>query len=107
MCVCVVSRFSSFQLCNRMDRSPPGSSAHGILQARILEWVAMPSSWGSSQPREQTLVSYVSGIGRQVLYHSCHPGSLYVAFTQYLIFFTIVQLFVEYVCPLKLFEILH
>ena len=36
-------------LCNPMDYSPPGSSVHGILQARILEWVAMPSSRGSSQ----------------------------------------------------------
>ena len=36
--------------CNPMDCSPPGSSVHGILQARILEWVAMPSSRGSSQP---------------------------------------------------------
>ena len=35
-------------LCNPMDCSPPGSSAHGILQARILEWVSMPSSRGSS-----------------------------------------------------------
>ena len=38
-------------LCNPLDCSPPGSSAHGILQARILEWVAMPSSRGSFQPR--------------------------------------------------------
>ena len=37
-----------------MDCSPPGSSVHGILQARILEWVAMPSSGGSSHPRDQT-----------------------------------------------------
>ena len=43
--------------CNPMDRSPPGSSAHGILQARILEWVAMPSSKGSSQPRDRTFLS--------------------------------------------------
>ena len=35
----------------------PGSSVHGILQARILEWVAMPFSRGSSQPRDQTQVS--------------------------------------------------
>ena len=40
-----------------------------ILQARIREWVAMPSSRGSSQPRDQTDISYVSCIGRQVLYH--------------------------------------
>ena len=43
-----------------MDRSPPGSSVHGVLQARILEWVAMPSSRESSQPRDRTRVSYVS-----------------------------------------------
>ena len=41
----------------------------GFFQARILEWVAMPSSRGSSQPRDQTRVSYVSRTGRQVLYH--------------------------------------
>ena len=56
-------------LCNPMDYSPPGSSGHGILQARILEWVAMPSCRGSSQPRDGTPVSYVSCIGRWVLYH--------------------------------------
>ena len=41
----------------------------GILQARILGWVAMASSRGSSQPRDQTCDSYVSCIGRRVLYH--------------------------------------
>ena len=41
--------------------SPPGSSVHGILQARILEWVAMPFSRGSSQPRDRTQVSCVVG----------------------------------------------
>ena len=53
----------SFQLCptlsNPVDCSPPGSSVHGILQARKLEWVAMPFSRGSSQPRYQTQVSYI------------------------------------------------
>ena len=39
----------------------PGSSVHGILQAKILEWVAMPSSRGSSQPRDQTHVSVLAG----------------------------------------------
>ena len=47
-------------LCNPMDYSLPGSSVHGILQARILEWVAMPSSRGTSQPRDQTCVSWES-----------------------------------------------
>ena len=52
-----------------MDCSPPGSSVHGILQARILEWVAMPFSKGSSWPRDWTWISWVSCIGRQILYH--------------------------------------
>ena len=40
-------------LCNPVDCSLPGSSVHEIFQAKILEWVAMPSSRGSSQPRDQ------------------------------------------------------
>ena len=44
-------------LCDPMDCSPPASSVHRILQARILEWVAMPSSRGSSQPRDHTHIS--------------------------------------------------
>ena len=43
-CMCVKSLQPCLTLCNPMDCSPPGSSVHGILQARILEWVAMPSS---------------------------------------------------------------
>ena len=42
-------------LCNRMDYSPPGFSVHGIFQARILEWVPIPFSRGSSQAKDQTL----------------------------------------------------
>ena len=38
--------------CNPMDHSPPGSSVHGVLEARILEWIAMVSSRGSSRPRD-------------------------------------------------------
>ena len=48
-------------LCNLMDYSLPGSSVHGILQARILEWVAMPASRGASWPRNQTWVSCIAG----------------------------------------------
>jgi len=44
-----------------MDCSPPGSSVHGILQARVLEWVAIPFSRGSSQSRDQTQVSEIAG----------------------------------------------
>ena len=46
-------------LCNPMDCSPPHSSVHGILQARIVDWVAMPSSWGSSWSRDWTCISYI------------------------------------------------
>ena len=46
--------------CNLMDCNPPGSSVHGILQARILEWVAMPSSRRSSQLRDWTQVSWIA-----------------------------------------------
>ena len=53
-------------------------SVLGILQARILEWVATPSSRGSSQPKDQTQVSYISCIGRRVLYHSCLLGAILV-----------------------------
>ena len=49
--------------------NPPGSSVHGILQAQILEQVAISSSRGSSQLRDQTYTSYVSCIDKQVLYH--------------------------------------
>ena len=52
-----------------MDCIPPGSSVHGIFQARILEWVAISFSRGSSWPRDRTWVSCISCIGRQVLYH--------------------------------------
>ena len=55
-------------LCNPMDCSPSGSSVHGIVQARILEWVAISSSRESSQPMNQTHTSYVSFIGRQVFF---------------------------------------
>ena len=48
-------------LCDPMDCNPPGSSVHGILQARILEWVAISFSRGSSQPRDRTRVSRIVG----------------------------------------------
>ena len=53
VCVHAMSLQSCPTLRNSMDCSPPGSSVHGILQAGILEWVAMSSSRGSSQPKDQ------------------------------------------------------
>ena len=79
---CLVSQFHLWErvcvpaqscptFCDPIDCSPPGSSVHGILQARILEWVAMPSSRGSSPPQGSNLclLPFVSGISRQALYY--------------------------------------
>ena len=59
--LCVRVAQSCLTLCNPMDWSPPGSSVHGILQTRILEWVAISFSRGSSQLREQAQVSCIAG----------------------------------------------
>ena len=53
--------YSHPTLWNPMDCSPPGSSVHRILQARILEWIAISFSSGSSQPRDRSLVSWIAG----------------------------------------------
>ena len=74
-CKCAKSLQSCPILCDPVDCSPPGFSVHGIFQARILEWVATPSSKGSSRPRDRTRVSYISCIGRWFLYHQHHLGS--------------------------------
>ena len=58
-----------------MDCRPPGSSVHGILQAKVLEWVAISSSRRSSWPRDQTCISFVSCFGRQVPHCECHLGN--------------------------------
>ena len=52
---------SCLTLCSPMDCSLPSFSDHGIHQARILEWVAIPFSGGSSQPRDPTWVTYFAG----------------------------------------------
>ena len=63
-----VIMLSCAQLCPTLC-NPPGSSVHGIFQARILEQVAISYSRGSSQPMDQTWVSFVSCTGRWILYH--------------------------------------
>ena len=62
-------------LCSPVDCSPPGSSVHGILQARVLEWVAISFSRGSPRPRDRTCVPCVSCIGRWILSQLGHRGS--------------------------------
>ena len=60
-CMHVISLQPCLTLCNPLDYNLPGSSVHGILQARILEWGAIPFSKGSSQPRNRTRVSCIVG----------------------------------------------
>ena len=71
-------------LCNMMDCSPPGSSVHKISQARILEWVAIPFSSGSSQPMDRTQISYIAG----KFFISVLPGKPIII----IIFYPLVQL---------------
>ena len=64
-------------LCDQMDCSPPGSSVHGIYQARILEWVAISSFMRSFHPRNQTHIPCISPTDKWILYHwatweACH-----------------------------------
>ena len=66
-------------LCNPTGCSLPGSSVHGSLQARILEWVAISSSKGSSQPRDGICVSFVSCIARQILEPLGKPWKVYIS----------------------------
>ena len=61
LCCAVFSRSGVSDSLWPVDCSPPGSSVHGILQARTLEWVAMPSSRGSPQPRDQSQGSCTAG----------------------------------------------
>ena len=85
VCVCVclcayvcLSTQSWLTLCDPMDCSPPGFSFYGIFPARILEWVAITSSRGFSQPRDWTHISCISCIGRWILTHAAiqPPGKL-------------------------------
>ena len=68
-----VKFLSRVRLCNPMDCSLPGSSIHGIFQARILEWVNISFSRRSSRPRDWPRVSHI--VGRQTLYRLSDQGS--------------------------------
>ena len=77
-------------LCQSMNCSPPGSSDHGILQAKILQWAAISYSRGSSQPRDQTCVSCISCIGRWILYSWHNQGMGNSFFFKYLFIYLAV-----------------
>ena len=67
--------FSHVQLCEAMDYSLPGCSAHGVFQARILEWVAISYSRASSRPTDQTHISRITCFGRWIPLPLCRLGS--------------------------------
>ena len=67
--LCFKSLLSCLTLRDPVDCSPPGSSVHGVLWARTLQWVAMPSSRVFSQPRDRSQVSCIFCIGKQIPYH--------------------------------------
>ena len=75
MVSCVLVTESCMAPGDPMDCSLRGSSVWGILKARILEWVAIPFSRGSSQTRDQTHISYLSCIRRQIFCYLCHQQS--------------------------------
>ena len=72
-CVCTCATCPT--LCDPIGCSPPGSSVHGVFQARIPQWVAISSSRGSSQSWDQIQISCVSCIGRKILYHCTTWGA--------------------------------
>ena len=72
---CVLVTQSCLSLCNPMDSRLPGSSIREILQASILEWVAIPFSRGSSPPRDQTWVSCIAGILLREVAGGCARGT--------------------------------
>ena len=89
LCVCSVAHLRACKslklcptLCGPVDCSLPGSSAHGIFQARILEWVAISYSGGSFGPKGQTQVFCVSCIGKRILYHWVTGEALLITTTR-------------------------
>ena len=88
-------------LCDPMACSPPCSSVHGIFRARVLEWVAIPFSRGSSQPRDQT---HVSCIADGILSHLSHTAQTqvlskyFIQLTQGLHDCALDQIFYKHTC---------
>ena len=83
MCVHAKSIQSCPTLCDPMDYSLPGSSVRGILQARILEWVAISFTRGSSRPRDPTRVSLCLLHCRRVLHRYSHLNDMYQTANSY------------------------
>ena len=91
MHVCMLSHFCRVWLCDPVYCGLPGSSVHGILQARILEWVAMPSSRGSSRPRDWPCVSLVNLHGQVDSLPSAPPGKTFPPIIQLYIYVFVIM----------------
>ena len=78
LCVCAKLLQSCPTLCDPMDCSPPGSSVYGILQAKIMEWVAMPFFRDLSNPGVEPTFFTSPVLERQVLHHQCHLRCLFM-----------------------------
>ena len=95
---CVLVAQSCLTLCNPMDCRPPGPSVHGISQARILEWVAIHFSRGSSWPRDQTQVSRLSNWAHTLRAHThthTHTHkSTYIIYNTYMCVCSYINMYV-------------
>ena len=91
-CMCVQSVYSCLTLYNFMNCSSPGSSVHGILQVRILEWISMLSSKESSRPRDGAHVSYISCTAGGFFYPLSHLGSSQLYTQMYILFFRLFSI---------------
>ena len=91
VCVHAKSLQSCPTLCDPVDCSLPGFPVHGILQARILEWAAVPSSRGSSPPRDQTQVSSACCTSGQILYHGAPKEAQMVRTVDCFLCFTTIE----------------
>ena len=89
-----VSRSACPTLCDPVDCSPPGSSDHGILQATILEWVALPPSRGSPWPRDPSHLGLLHC--RQFLYHLSHQGMAWMAIKKWGYFFPSISMVLNF-----------
>ena len=88
---------SCLTLCDSTDCSPPGSSVHGILQARIREWVATPSSRGSSPPRGCTQISHMAG--RIFTIWATREAQTFLNLLLIILFFGLAWIHVGRLCP--------
>ena len=105
---------SCLTVCDPVHCSPPGSSIHGVLQARILEWVAVSFSRGSSQPRNRTHVSHIAG-RRFNLWATREAHIIWVTFGNYVFSYSVCYfcrvilisfIFLEGICFLWVFSLI-